>query len=275
MEQYLKLFKTQADYESASDKPTVSHIIDDVEVKIFKPNNTITYWSEEKMPEVTLDYQYGLHTNAFNTRISAHTFSNGVGKVILYADVTTIGYYAFNSNSALHLATTPTKIEIPDTVTTIGDGAFAGTNITSMVLSDKITSVGNTAFADCTELVNLKLPSGLTTFGNGLVSYCTKLESITIPSGVTKIGNMSLMSCSSITTLEIPSGVTSMGFNAIYGMSSLESIICRPVIPPTLENDNIFYNTNNCLIYVPAESVNAYKTANIWRTVSNRIRAIS
>jgi hypothetical protein len=32
MEQYLKLFKTQADYESASDKPTVSHIVEEVEV---------------------------------------------------------------------------------------------------------------------------------------------------------------------------------------------------------------------------------------------------
>lgn len=272
MEQYLKLFRTNSEYEVLTDKPPVSHIVEDVDIKMKSPNNIITYWASEKMPEVTVDYQSGLHKNMFNVSISAHTFNNGVGKIIFYGDVTRIGDYAFHCSNNNSFA--PTRIEIPDTVTTLGTGAFSGTKLISMNLSDKITTVGGVIFSYCMELVNAKLPSGMTTLGDSFFATCRKLESVTIPNGVTTIGNMTFMDCDALTTVEIPSGVTEIGFNAFYNLPSLTSIICRPITPPTLGSNSMFTNTNNCPIYVPADSVNAYKTANIWRNVSSRIRAI-
>ena len=49
----------------------------------------------------------------------------------------------------------------------------------------------------------------------------------------------------------------------------------RPVTPPIMSNTSSLTSTNNCLIYVPDESVNAYKTATNWTTVASRIHPIS
>jgi len=54
---------------------------------------------------------------------------------------------------------------------------------------------------------------------------------------------------------------------------NLTSITVNAITPPTL-GTNVFNNTNECLIYVPAASVETYKSAIRWNTYSDRIRAI-
>ena len=80
--------------------------------------------------------------------------------------------------------------------------------------------------------------------------------------------------CTSLTSITIPSGVTSIGNNTFNGCTSLTSITVEATTPPTL-GLNVFNNTNNCPIYVPAESVDAYKTANNWSKYADRIKAIN
>jgi hypothetical protein len=44
---------------------------------------------------------------------------------------------------------------IPDSVTSIGAGAFAQTNLTSVTIPGSVTSIGNGAFSDCTSLTSV------------------------------------------------------------------------------------------------------------------------
>ena len=74
--------------------------------------------------------------------------------------------------------------------------------------------------------------------------------------------------------LIIPNGVTTIEDYAFYQCSSLTSITVNATTPPTLGGENCFDNTNNCQIYVPAGSVNAYKTATNWSEYASRIQAI-
>lgn len=97
--------------------------------------NQIVYTASEKLPEkitfdnsglyisaeITFDNS-GLHIDAFNVKISSHTFSNGTGYITFNGDVTSIGNYAFYQCSGL------TSITIPNSVTSIGDRAFSGCN---------------------------------------------------------------------------------------------------------------------------------------------------
>jgi len=53
----------------------------------------------------------------------------------------------------------------------------------------------------------------------------------------------------------------------------LTSVTCEALTPPTL-GSNAFNYTNNCPIYVPSQSVAAYKTAANWSTYASKIRAI-
>lgn len=80
--------------------------------------NQIVYTASKKLPEEITFNNPGLHINAFNVKISSHTFSNGTGYITFNGDVTSIGSSAFYQCSDL------TSITIPNSVTSIGDFAF-------------------------------------------------------------------------------------------------------------------------------------------------------
>ena len=80
--------------------------------------------------------------------------------------------------------------------------------------------------------------------------------------------------------LDIPASVTSISAVAfLYGSSnngSMQYIKCLPTTPPSIVasgTNKILDGTNNCPVYVPDASVNAYKTA--WSDVAGRIKPLS
>jgi hypothetical protein len=90
---------------------------------------------------------------------------------------------------------------------------------------------------------------------------------------VTSIGDRVFRSCSNLTDVTIGSGVTSIGVMAFTFCSSLASVTVNATTPPTL-GGSAFDGTAAALkIYVPAESVDAYKTA--WSAYADKIEAIA
>jgi hypothetical protein len=90
---------------------------------------------------------------------------------------------------------------------------------------------------------------------------------------VTSIGDFGFYGCGGLISIAIPNSVTSIGEYSFSDCSSLNSIFVHAINPPLL-GTNPFYDTNNCPIYVPTESVDAYKSAQYWRNYANRIQAI-
>ena len=76
--------------------------------------------------------------------------------------------------------------------------------------------------------------------------------------------------CPDLASVIIPGSVNSIGNYAFFSCSSLNSITCRAITPPS-GGWYIFENTNNCPIYVPAGSVAAYKAAEYWQSYASRI----
>lgn len=118
-----------------------------------------------------------------------------------------------------------------------------------MEFSDSITNIGYCAFNDC-----------------------SSLTSITIPQSVTSIGEVAFQYCKSLTSVTIPNSVTSIGLAAFHGCTSLTTITCEATTPPTLGSANGLSNIT--AVYVPAESVDAYKNATNWAYYSNVIQSI-
>ena len=113
-----------------------------------------------------------------------------------------------------------------------------------------------------------------TTVGNSAPLFLNigTIKRVVIPNTFTAIGSNAFANCTSLSSVTIGSSVTSIGERAFSGCSSLSSVTIEATTPPTLGGS--LFNTSVSIIYVPTESVEAYKTANIWINYSSMIRPI-
>ena len=160
-------------------------------------------------------------------------------------------------------------------ITSIRNYAFYHcSSLASVTIPSGVTSIGQLAFQSCSSLTSITIPNNVTSISNSAFSACINLASITIPNNVTSIGRSAFNGCSSLTSITIPNNVTSIGDEAFRYNGNLESVTVKATTPPTL-GFGVFYNvSSNLVIYVPAESVDAYKAATNWSTYADKIQAI-
>ena len=192
------------------------------------------------------------------------------------------------------------------TVTAIKAAAFSGcTGLTSLIIPNTVTSIGINAFKGCTGLTNVRFADGDTQLtltmtvsgsqstnqspflncpnistlyiGRNMIYSCystsyyfapfaekTKLSSLTIGNTVTSIPKKSFQGCTSLASVTIPAGVTSIGEYA-FNSSSLREVHSAIVTPIPI-NSNVFNSPSSSILFVPSGSVDAYKSANVWKT---------
>ena len=117
------------------------------------------------------------------------------------------------------------------------------TSITSVVINAGVTSIGYGAFAYCSGLTSVTIGNSVTSIGFGAFAYCSGLSSVTIGNSVTSIGNNAFMSCNSLT-----------------------SVTNYATTPQTID-EYVFgsVNISSCTLNVPAESVESYQAADVWK----------
>ena len=86
-------------------------------------------------------------------------------------------------------------------VTTIGSEAFGNSNITNIEIPDSVTSIGNYAFRGCSSLTNIAIPDSVTSIGNYAFRGCSSLTNIAIPDSVTSIGRDAFENCTALTEI--------------------------------------------------------------------------
>ena len=167
-----------------------------------------------------------------------------------------------------------TEYTIPEGVTSIGNSAFgACLRLESITIPDGVTSIGIGAFSSCSSLASITIPEGVTSIGESAFYWCDSLASVTIPDSVTKIGKDAFRYCRSLASVTIPEGVTSIGGHAFYNCTSLAEVYCKATTPPMGGSDMFANNASERKIYVPAESLEAYKTATYWSNYADDIIA--
>ena len=167
------------------------------------------------------EYDNGLYLgNAQNPYLALmETKTIDITSCTIHKQTKVIVCNAFSGCSSL------TSIEIPFSVTSIGEYAFSGcSSLTSIEIPSSVTSIGMCAFSDCSSLTSIEIPSSVTSIGEYVFSDCSSLTSIEIPSSVTSIGDYAFNNCDSLTSIEIPSSVTNIGDYAFSGCSNLTSI---------------------------------------------------
>lgn len=202
-------------------------------------------WSVAKAQSVaTIDgFKYLLYSSEKEATLMPNNYS---GDIIVPEKVT------YNNNTY--------------TVVAFTDECFANcTSLTSVVIPSSVTSLPSSCFSCCYNLTNVVIPSSVTSLGSSCFSCCYTLKSVEIPSSVTSLGERCFYSCSSLTNVELPSSVTSIGKECFSACTALEYIKCRRVTPPTT-GSHVFRGVppKTCFIFVPAESINRYKSQYPW-----------
>lgn len=103
----------------------------------------------------------------------------------------------------------------------------------------------------------------------------SSLASLTLPSNLIQIKNQALAYMSNLETITIPASVTTIGVSVCREDSSLLSVVVLATTPPSLPSPHYFLlSSNKAKIYVPAGSVDTYKSAAGWSDYASRIFAI-
>ena len=166
--------------------------------------------------------------------------------------------YIANKVELTGYTTEPTgKLDIPASVT-YGSKTYS------------VTSIVEQAFDGCSALTEVTIPASVTSVGSDVFNGCSSLTQATIGDGLTEISMFMFTNCSALEKLVIGKGVTKIESFAFANCSNLKEITVLASNPPSVASDRSFENVSRDIpIYVPLESLAAYKAAEVWKEFTN------
>ena len=205
---------------------------------------------------------------------ATNTLVAGCKNTTIPNSVTSIGNAAFAGCSSL------TSITIPNSVTSIKYDAFFGCEgLTSITIPNSVTSIGSHAFLYCSGLTSVVVENGNTVYDsrencNAIIETATNTlitgcQNTIIPNSVTSIGERAFYDCDGLTSITIPNSLTSIGEDAFSGCSGLTSITSLADIPPTLGTSAFYDVSTRIPVYVACGAVSAYQSAEGWKAFTN------
>lgn len=136
----------------------------------------------------------------------------------------------------------------------------------TVLLPVSLDSIGSNAFYNCTNLadVNWDELEKLQSIGSYAFQSCPALETVSLEllPRLRNIGQHAFEGCNRLSTVTIPQSVTSIGYQAFGMCENMIDAKVLPIVPPVLTSD--IFGSNLTLLFVPGESVEAYRTANVW-----------
>ena len=189
----------------------------------------------------------------------------GLTKFTVPSGVTSIGKSVFSGCSALK------ELSLPAGLKEIAPGAFMEcSGLVSMTVPDGVERIPGSAFKGCTSLTGVVIPSSVTVIDQYAFQDCRSLQDVVLPEGVGVVGDDCFRSCTSLFSLDLPASITRVGNNVFSGCGSLASVTVRALTPPQLGGNAFKGVPVYCNIYVPAESLEAYK-ASTWNDYNGRV----
>jgi BspA type Leucine rich repeat region (6 copies) len=165
-------------------------------------------------------FNYTGNSDGVTLTVTGYTGSNSAVDIPLsinFQPVGAIGTSVFYNDSFIN------SVTIPDSVTSVGPGAFAATGLTNVTIPYGVTSIGIAAFYLCNGLTSVSIPGSVTNIGYSAFES-TSLSSVCIPDAVTVIQLETFLACTNLTNVTIGNGVTTIQESAFAYCTSLTSI---------------------------------------------------
>ncbi|MBQ6829582.1 MAG: leucine-rich repeat domain-containing protein [Clostridia bacterium] len=187
--------------------------------------------TNQEMSAILLDYKNQLYSAE---DIDAHE-TNAIEKDLGFREKTLADWakmYQLNvSENAVTInkyKSNDTEVIIPEMidgkpVVAIGEAAFSGKPITSVVIPECVETIHKGAFRNCKELVSITLPPKITVLADGLFKNCSSLTTFNLPETITGIGIEAFSGCKALAQFNTPKRVTEIDDCAFWGCTSLSN----------------------------------------------------
>ena len=138
--------------------------------------------------------------------IESVTFGNGLEEIPTFAFIeclqlkeASLGSVKIIGETAFVMCVSLERVEMPDTVISIKDGAFGiCSSLSSITLPPSLEYLGPRVFTNCDSLTSMDIPDGIDTLRYGTFNLCTQLSEITLPANLTKIQTLCFSGCVSL-----------------------------------------------------------------------------
>ena len=157
---------------------------------------------------------------------------------------------------------------IPENINVIKNYIFSNSNFITITIPSHVNSIGGSSFENCKKLENLNINTGVEEIRSAAFYGCSALKEIIIPEGIKEISFGTFNDCSTLAYLSLPASLTDYQCS-LENCNSLKTIVLKaPKVP---KNDNSLYKPlyNYCNLYVPEESIEAYRENRFWGVIQN------
>ena len=152
-----------------------------------------------------------------------------IGKINLPKSLTEVDTYGWNWWYPFEGCSNLEKVEFEEGITQIPTGIFGDTGLKEVEIPDTVTSIGERSFADCANLEKVTLSKNLKSIGNRAFIKCTKIEKINFPKSLTEVDTYGTNwwypfdGCSNLKEIEFEEGITQIP-TGIFGNTGLENV---------------------------------------------------
>lgn len=194
--------------------------------KNYRPGKT-----DSVNPNISYDYNWATDTldiygegdmNEYEASIPPWQSTESTKKIIVHNGITSLCSDAFsadidgNTGKPRNGFQDTTRVELPNSVTKIGDFAFFNCiSLSEINLPKRLTDIGEASFRLCKSLKSIELPERVTVINDDLFSECEALESVKLGYNTKTIGNFAF-SGTKLKEIDIPDTVTKIGVMAFY-----------------------------------------------------------
>lgn len=153
--------------------------------------------------------------NFGNYNVFASTYSGTCGNNAIWTLNSVTGELTISGSGYMYDEQIPAKtkatvrtITIGDSISSVGDGAFAFySDVTSVKIGKSVTYIGNTAFCYCVRLTSVEIPGNVASIGSQAFEGCRELCTVVMNEGVRELANNVFSGCTKLTTMKIPNSI--------------------------------------------------------------------
>ena len=229
IEETLTAGKTDLNYNTKNEEETgnIKTIITDISDKYFEKLEVIKgklLINTQDRTEIRVAQRLGIEVNPYDIRDGVLWSSSGnlllmdenTGSLTIPDSVTSIGEGAFSNLEGLK------TIIIPPTVKRIEKNAFKNnTTLENVIIQERdgegVQYIGDSAFRGCTNLKNINLPDTITYIGREAFRKDSSLDNVKLPNNLKSLYNLTFDDCNSLKSLELSKSLEELGMNSLRG----------------------------------------------------------